>query len=389
VKRKLLSCAQLQFIQEDDTASSCSEHLRMKRQIHIFALALAALSAAVSGFAQVLLDDTWTDGDRTDTNLPEESAWYANTVGIPGTPTLSASLGALTGNVRMFDTNTSSRLWITHFAPAGPPTELALGETFRLTLVFTVSNVTLSPATSRGLRIGLFNFSEPGAVRVSGDGFSTGSGADAPGANVTGYMLNVNFAQAFTINNPLQIMKRTDIASNNLMGASQVFASISSGGGLAGTPGFSNGVSYTFELSVKRNDASVDITTSFSDTNGWNISHTATDSGSPTFRFDGLAIRPNAVLDTADSFTFSRCKAELIPFQLRISSLNFVIPEGADIAWDALPGKTYEVYWRSSLDQGVSWTLLGSVIAAGTSASLRDFDAFFEAQRFYRVVQLP
>jgi hypothetical protein len=361
----------------------------MKRQIRIFALALSALSAVASAYAQVLLDDTWTDGDRTDTNLPEESGWYANTVGTPGTPTLSASLGFLTGNVRMFDTNTSSRLWITHFTPAGAPAELALGETLKLTLVLTASNMTLSPGTSRGLRIGLFNFSESGAARVSGDGFSTGGGSGAPGADVTGYMLNLNFAQAFTINNPLQIMKRTDLATNNLMGASAAFSTISSGGGLAGTPGFSNGVPYTFELSVKRNEATVDITTSFSDTNGWSISHTATDSSSPTFRFDGLAIRPNSVADTADSFTFSRCKAELIPFQLRISSLNFVIPEGADITWDTLPGKTYEVYWRSRLDQASSWTLLGSVTAAETSASLRDFDAFFEAQRFYRVLQLP
>src|SRR5262245_2587819 len=97
-----------------------------------------ALSLPCSG--AVLLDDDWDDGDRTDTNLPEESAWYANNTGTPATPTLSVAVGSLTGNVRMFETNTSSRLWITHFTPAGSPVELGLKDLLKITLVFTPSN---------------------------------------------------------------------------------------------------------------------------------------------------------------------------------------------------------------------------------------------------------
>jgi hypothetical protein len=358
------------------------------RQLPVTLAILAALG--LPGTAQVLLDDDWDDGDRTDTNLPEESAWFANNAA--GSPTLSAAVGALIGNVLMFETNTSSRLWITHFTPAGSPTELGLGDMLKITLVLTASNVTTSSSTSRGLRIGLFNFSEPGAARVSADGFSTGAGTGAPGANVTGYMLNMNFAQAFTIAAPLQIMKRTDLPNINLMGASAVYSSLGSGGGPSEAPGFSNDVPYTLEFIVRRgSDAtmdSVDITTRFSDTNGWSIEHTATDFTTPTFRFDGFAMRPNSVADTADSFTFSQFKVERIPFSLRIISLELLAFDTV-LTFETLPGRSYEVQARAALDDANPWTTIGSVTAAGTTESVTDFDGSLHARRFYRVVQLP
>src|SRR6185503_5187527 len=161
--------------------------------------------------------------------LPEEAAWYGSTAA--GGATLSAVPGALNGLVRVFETNTSSRLWITHFTPAGIPAELSLGDTLKASLVFTATNIATAPGTGRGLRIGLFTLSEPGAARVSADGFSTGAGGGEPGANVAGYMVNMNFAQAFTINNPIEIMKRTETANINLLGATAVFTRIGATGG--------------------------------------------------------------------------------------------------------------------------------------------------------------
>ena len=343
---------------------------------------------ATAGFGQVmLLNDTWVDGDRTDTTLPDESAWFASNVG--STPTLTASSGMLTGNVRMFETNTSSRLWITHFTPAGMPVELADGETLKVSVAFSVVNVTTSPTTSRGLRIGLFNFSETGAARVTGDGFSTGSGGGAPGTNVTGYILNQNFGERFTINSPIQLMKRTDTANVNLMGASAVFTALSSGGGNTGDLGFRNGVPYLLEFSVKRLGSSAGITCRFSDNAGWSIQHTAVDSSSANFRFDGLAFRPNSVVDTADAFLFSRCRAETIPYELRVLSLEYPTPMGARVRWSALIGKSYQIEWRTSFDAGSAWTALGSVVAAASVESFDDLDAFLNTEGFYRVVQMP
>src|SRR5258705_8960592 len=114
----------------------------MKTLLLFFAVGSVSLSA----HGAVLLDEDWDDGDRTDTNLPEESAWFASSV--PGGPTLSTSVGSLTGNVLMFETNTSSRLWITHFTPAGSPGELAMGDTLKVTLLFTAKEIaTVNPVT--------------------------------------------------------------------------------------------------------------------------------------------------------------------------------------------------------------------------------------------------
>ena len=348
------------------------------------ALLLSLTFAFVStGRSAVLLDDDWDDGDRTDTNLPEESAWYANNAA--GSPTLSAEPGTLIGNVLMFGTNTSSRQWMTHFTPTGTPVELGLGDTLRITLTFMASNVTTSPTTTRGLRIGLFNFSEPGAARVTGDGFSTGTGTGAPGANVTGYMLNMNFAQTTTINNPLQIMKRTDLPNVNLMGATAVYTALSSGGGPMGNPAFSNNVPYTMEILAKRLATGTQITTTFTDTNGWILTHSVTDSTSPTFKFDGLALRPNGVVDTAETFTFTRLMVETVPYALRINSIQFVDPSTTRITWDALPDKTYDIYVRPNFGPASTWSRLGS----STTGTFDDGDAGFEIERYYQVVQLP
>jgi len=359
----------------------------MKTFLNRLFLVIAIGLPATSPRAAVLLDDDWDDGDRTDTSLPEESAWYASSA--VSTPTLSAVAGALIGSVRIFETNAGSRLWITHFTPAGAPVELGIGDTLRITAAFTVINVATAPGTSRGLRVGLFNFSEPGAARVTADGFSTGSGGGAPGANVTGYGVNVNFAQAFTTAGPLQIIKRTDLITNNLMGASAAFATLGAGGGDAGTPGFTAGVPYTFEFTVARDAAAANVTTRFSDDRGWTISHSVSDATNPNFRFDGFAIRPNSAADTADSFTFTRFTVETIPFVVRITSVEFPTPEGLKLTWATLPGRSYRVEWRPSLGDASEWAEVGTLTADGGSASLGDVEAFFNPQRFYRVVQLP
>ena len=46
-------------------------------------VALGILAAAtLSVQAEILLDDTWADGTRTDHNPPTESAWYASTLSL-------------------------------------------------------------------------------------------------------------------------------------------------------------------------------------------------------------------------------------------------------------------------------------------------------------------
>jgi hypothetical protein len=357
----------------------------MKALKYLFAFSLM-IGLTLAAPAAVLLDDDWDDADRTDTNLPEEAAWYGSTAF--SVPTLGAEAGALRGNVLMLETNTSSRLWITHFTPSGSPTELAIGDTLKATLVFIPSNVTAG-SSGRGFRIGLFNFSEPGASRVSADGFSTGAGGGAPGTNVTGYMLNMNFGQTL-IGNPLQLMKRTDYTNINLMGALAAFTSLGSGG-IATEGGFRSDVEYTFEFTLKRLQAGVEVTARFSDTNGWSLTHTATDANNPHVRFDGFALRPDGVVNTAHSFTFKQFKVEHVPYELRIRSLELIPPfNDALLTFEALRDKTYQVEWRANLSPTSGWNPLGGPITGnGELATVQDQDAGFESERYYRVVQLP
>jgi hypothetical protein len=268
----------------------------MKRFLLLLSL-LSTLSLAASTHAAVLLDDTWVDGTRTDQNLPTESAWFANTAaGLTNAP----GGGSMTGVVPL----TGSALWLTYFTPAGTPSTLGIGETIKITMVFTPSNVCTAPTTSRALRIGLYNFSD-GGTRITADGVST-SGA---GQNVKGYMLNMNFAQAFTTA-PLQIQERTATTTTTLMSASADYTTLSTGGGATGDPGFTNGVQYTLEFSATRTGLDeVVISNRFFGPN-LDISHTATDFLGATFAFDAFAIRPARADSSAETFTITRFNVE-------------------------------------------------------------------------------
>lgn len=240
---------------------------------------------------QVLVNDTWAGGSRSVQNLPSQSAWFAASAG-----TLTASAGA------------GSSLWLTYFTPSGSPATLGIGDSLRATLVFTPTAVATAPTTSRGFRLGLYDYSA--STRVNADGFST---TGANGTGVTGYMLNMNFAQTFTTASPLQLMERTNIASSNLMGATGDYASLGSGGGLSGDPGFTDGRSYTLQLSVTRTAAdSVSIAAQILG-NTSPIQFTATDPSGASFAFDALAIRPANAASSAGQFVFNSFKAELQP----------------------------------------------------------------------------
>ncbi|HNQ89066.1 MAG TPA: PEP-CTERM sorting domain-containing protein [Verrucomicrobiota bacterium] len=259
----------------------------------------AILIPFAPGHAATLLHDTWADGSRAEQGLPAQSAWYASSAS-----SLSASAGSLVGTA-----TSSSRMWLTYFADPGSVASLGVGETLKVSLDFTLQNVTAAPATSRGMRIGLYNWSESALARQAADSFSTSGLGD----QATGYMLNMNVAQSFTTDNPIQVLERTDVANANLMGSTSQYTTLGSGGGKTGDPGFADGTPYTLELSVMRTAAdSVDITADFS-SGTWHATYTASDLAGAATAFDTLAIRVNKSTDAAETFSFSRCKVEVVP----------------------------------------------------------------------------
>lgn len=260
----------------------------------------ASCGLALSGYAQtILVDDTFADGSRTEQNLPTESAWFANNV---------ANISASPGNLALAGPS-GSAMYITYFTPATAQS-LNVGDSMRVTVNFSVTG-SANTNTSRGVRLGVYDFS--GGTRVAADGFSTGSGTGAPGAGVYGYMLNMNFGTVFGIDNPLQLMARTSIADVQLMGTTGDYTSLGSGGGMTGDPGFEDSTPYTLVLLLTRTGASaIDFGATFSG-GSVNSSFTVNDSTFGHFGFDTFAFRPAASSSGASMYNVTRFTAEYLP----------------------------------------------------------------------------
>ena len=243
----------------------------------------------------VWLDDTWTDGTRNDTALPIDAAWFASL-----TAALTAAPNALGGAPDPTNTLT----WWTYFTTnLAAPVHLGTNDALRLTLKFTTSGVAANN-NNRGLRIGLFNSAN--GTRTLADG------ANPNGTNYTGYMLNMNFGTTFGLSSPLQFLERTNISSGNLVSTVNDYSTLSSGGPANGSTAFTNGLTYTFVLTAKRNNTSLDLTAAFTCTNGFSATHTSTDSAITGADFDTFVFRPALQSQTATNFTFTEFKVELV-----------------------------------------------------------------------------
>ena len=243
------------------------------------------------------LDDRWLDGSRTNTLLPADAAWFASTV---------ASLTALTNRlVASPDPNVTLNWW-TYFTPnAAGPAQLSVSDILRVTLAFTPGGVNASNS-SRGLRFGLYN--SAAGTRTVVDGANPG------GTSYTGYMMELNLGQTFggtSISNTMIFQKRTNLPSSNLIGTVNDYMVLNTGGPARGTPGFSNGVPYVLQLVVKRNTNSVDLSATISNTNGWSISFTGTDTTNLTSAFDTFVIRAATNGFTSTNLTITQFKVEL------------------------------------------------------------------------------
>src|SRR5215831_8296093 len=136
--------------------------------------------------ADVLLDDTWADGTRTNQNLPAESAWWFS---------YGAAVAQTNSMFVPMRSDNTALLGITYFTDGlTNPVRLAVGESLTFSLQIVLSNV--PPANPLlGFRAGLFNFADSSLSpkRVSADGFSNSS----QGSGVQGYSLFQNMGTTF------------------------------------------------------------------------------------------------------------------------------------------------------------------------------------------------
>lgn len=279
-------------------------------------LTLAALVACCgwlqAATAAVLLDDTFADGDRTDTNLPTESAVY---VGVPSSGgAVNVSPGVLSQSVG----DSSMKIW-TYFAADGNEVSLAPGEKLVATIDFQLKG-NLYDNTSRSFRLGVYN--DPTDPNVLVDVNSDGGGSGNPWSDATGYAIQIPFTAGPSAASPFQIFKRVNV-NTSLLGSGGAMSS-SPSGGTAVTQSLDT--PYSLQFVIDRVSANqVNLTATLSDANGVLSTHTVSDDGS-TFAsgglpgsgdvyttFDHLFIRTSNNTSTADQIDYTRINVAVVP----------------------------------------------------------------------------
>jgi pectate lyase len=271
----------------------------MKQFFRSFLVMVALVGYALPSHAVVILDDTWADGNRNNTSLPTNSAWYTSSSG-----SLTATSGSMTLGVP-----SSAILALTYFTTnATSPVQLGIGDTLVTTLNLSLTSVA-AQNSSQGFRLGLFYF---GSNRVSADF----SGNNGQGAGVQGYALFGNMGVTFNNASPIGVMKRTNISDSALLGTSGDWTTLTNGPGNTSTfPGFASGSNYVLQITLQRTDTtSLAVTISWLNSgNGATLTTSYTDTGATNFSFDGIALRPSGSSSTAAAIVFSEAKVEFIP----------------------------------------------------------------------------
>lgn len=252
---------------------------------------LASLALPLSAqTVTTLLNDTFTDLDRTNQALPASSAWF--TSGSTVNTNIDASGGALV--VKNALTN------LTYFTGAGNAVNLANGES--LTLSFNVSFSAVADAAA-SFRVGLYS----SGTRISADNF--GNTNSAFSGSYSGYMGGVNIGS--TGSNIFRVYERgtsTSLISGSI--GTSGYALTGSGGGAVKT--FVPDTVYSAVMTITRVDAStVSISQSYSgifsgDSVTSTASATISDTSGVNTSFDTLAFYYN---NTAN-LTFDNIKLD-------------------------------------------------------------------------------
>jgi hypothetical protein len=257
----------------------------------------------------VLVNDTWQDGTRTDPAAPT----YAENNGVVGTDadsdgnlesawfnsgnTMTASAGHL---ITTLPTNgTSSSSWTTYFTPTATPVTLAnSGDALKITWVFPPSNVNASSTSSSGLRLAVVD--SPSASRVSADG--------TPGSSTySGYGMFMNMNTTLASGGPFQLMSRSAPATSSaLLSASGSWGALTNGG-KSGNVGYVSGDQYTYVMTLTRTaSGGVNVSSTMTGDNlnsaGFISVSTLDTNHLQGYTFDTFEIRPSSASDAASLF---------------------------------------------------------------------------------------
>jgi hypothetical protein len=274
----------------------------MKSTSLLILIALLVVSSSV--YADLLLDDTWADASRGETNLPTESAFW---VGHPGQVTMG------TGSLA-YSMGTSSEKMFTYFAADGAPASIGVGQQLVTTIKFTPTG--LYSTASENFRFGVFNDPTDSQIHsdTNDDGGGTGDlGQPDPWTDSTGYAVQMALSDGVTASDNPYIGKRTDMLNASLLGSSGAYAWVNDGAGanIVAT----SGALTTLEFIMDRVGVDqMQLTFTISDTvNGVLSTLQMTDASGIYTNFDHLFFRPSKAEGSADVLDFHELKVELIP----------------------------------------------------------------------------
>jgi len=276
-------------------------HLFMKQPI---ALTIAAMCGfALSSHAQILVNDTWADGNRTSSG-PDgggiDSPWYFSGTGA----SMTTTVGNLNAGVP-----TGSASWLNYFATDASPVNLAnAGDSLKVTWNFTTGTIGAAN-TSQNFRLAILD--SPSGSIVSSDT------SPAAGIYSGGYAMFMNMAPTLGNGNPFQLKKRSVFTSSDQLSTSGNWGTALGNGATTGNSGYANATAYSYTLTLTRNASSgIDIVSTMAGgtLNGSGTATvSATDAAPGTFTFDTFSIRPSGSASTADAFNFTQYQVEFTP----------------------------------------------------------------------------
>jgi hypothetical protein len=362
----------------------------MKKIQQKFFTALALFGLTFASSATVIVNQTaWPDGNntiqQTNQNLPISLGWQFST---------KANYWGTNSTLVISNIVSSTTLWA-YLADSNAPISLSVGQMLRATATLIFTNVVdkdalqLVAATSRGLRWGLVNAGEFQKPLTNG----TGSGL----RSMPGYAQNMDFANAFLFDGPLQVQCFTNINLNQgLFGSTaDAIAVGDNGGGHSNDPAFTDGIPYTFIMTVSRTAAaSVDISTTITGPTllGGGITQTVTDTNYAFSDFDTFGIRPASSTSTCKFITMTSFKAETLPIVPPAPQFTKITKQGSNVVltWNSTPGYSYSVLRTNDLRTFLTnWpaaivTAYPPGYAQGSSLSVTDTTAT-ATLNFYRL----
>jgi hypothetical protein len=257
-------------------------------------------SSAVMG--QVLLDETWADGRRAETNRPKEAAvWVGRDADVTVKP------GALTNTA----TPSSQKIWV--YFTDKEPIRLDVGQKLVASVSF-IPRGNLNETASRGLRIGVFH--DPTSPRVEADTNSDAGGSEAPWTDAKGYAAQVLLdGSQGSRTKPFDLGKRTNFTSRSLLGTSGDYTKVSGGEPIALKPD----KEYTVTLEVEKvSDREVGLTCNYKQgtkvLSTWSVVDDGDYLGTEPAcdSFDLVFIRISNRATTADKLEFTNFRVELV-----------------------------------------------------------------------------